>query len=134
MAVLSKSNISWALRLLAAAILAQTLFFKFTGAPESVEVFTKLGMEPHGRILIGVLELITVILLLIPQSAAYGALLGLGIMTGALLGHVTKLGFSGPMLSLGMLAMLVLVCCAALLFMHRGQVPVLRWMLEAKKS
>ena len=129
---MSKPILSWTLRIVAAAILAQTLFFKFTGAPESVEIFTILGMEPHGRIVIGVLELLTVILLLIPRSAAYGALLGMGLMVGAVFGHLTKLGFSGPMFSLGMLAILVLLCCASILFLHRTQIPVIPRILKMK--
>ena len=67
---MSKNILSWALRLVAAVILLQTLFFKFTGSPESVAIFTELGMEPKGRILIGIIELITAVLLLIPQSVA----------------------------------------------------------------
>ncbi|NDV62412.1 DoxX family protein [Puniceicoccales bacterium CK1056] len=125
---MAKNRISWALRLLAAAILLQTLYFKFTAAPESVEIFTILGMEPHGRIFIGVFELITAILLIIPRSTAHGALLGAGIMSGAVLGHITKLGFSGPMFSLGLLAILVLVCCLIVLFLHRNQLPFRRFL------
>lgn len=129
---MTKTIISWVLRIVAGAILAQTLFFKFTASPESVELFTMLDMEPHGRILIGILELLAAILLIIPHSAAYGALLGLGIMCGAVLGHITRLGFSGPMFSLGMLAILVLVCCGVILILHRDQIPLIRRMLETK--
>lgn len=129
-----KFIISWALRLLAAAILLQTLYFKFTAAPESVAIFTELDMEPHGRIIIGLLELLTAILLLIPHSTAYGALLGTGIMAGAIMGHATKLGFSGDMFSLGMLAILVFACCIAILLLHRDQIPFVRRMLERKEE
>lgn len=131
---MTKSILSWALRIVAAVILLQTLFFKFSGAPESVAIFTELGMEPGGRILIGVIELITAVLLLIPQSAAYGGLLGAGVMTGAILGHITKLGFSGDMFSLGMLAILVFACCVAVLFIHRDQIPLIKRMLDSKES
>jgi uncharacterized membrane protein YphA (DoxX/SURF4 family) len=125
-----KTILSWALRLVAAVILLQTLFFKFSGSPESIAIFTELGMEPGGRILIGVIELIAAVLLLIPQSAAYGGLLGAGVMTGAILGHITKLGFAGEMFSLGMLAILVFLCCVAVLFLHRDQIPVIKRMLD----
>ena len=130
---MKKSILSWILRTVAAVILLQTLYFKFTAAPESVEIFTQLDMEPEGRILIGILELVTAILLIIPQSAAYGGLLGTGIMSGAVLGHITKLGFAGPMFSLGMLAILVLVCCLVVLVLHRDQIPFIRRMLEMKE-
>ena len=50
--------ISWTAQIFAAIILAQTLFFKFTAAPESVAIFTKLYVEPFGRIVAGIMELI----------------------------------------------------------------------------
>jgi uncharacterized membrane protein YphA (DoxX/SURF4 family) len=78
--------------LVAAVILLQTLFFKFTAAPESVYIFTTLGMEPYGRIGSGVAEACAVVLLLIPRTAWFGALLAMGIMSGAILSHLTVLG------------------------------------------
>ena len=82
----------WALRFVVAIILLQTLYFKFTGAPESVYIFETLGIEPYGRIGSGIAELITSILILIPRTTLLGAILGLGIMIGAILSHLTKLG------------------------------------------
>lgn len=113
--------ISWVLRITAAVILLQTLYFKFTGHPESVELFTKLGVEPWGRIGTGVIELITGILLLIPSTVIFGALLGVGLMAGAILSHLMVIGIEskGDGGQLFMLAILVLLCCIALLFMHR---------------
>src|SRR5437870_3498444 len=84
--------ISWVLRLVAAGIFLQTLYFKFTGAPESVYIFKTVGMEPWGRIGSAIGEVITVILLLMPRTAWLGALSGLGIISGALFFHLTKLG------------------------------------------
>jgi hypothetical protein len=107
---------SWAARIVAAVILLQTLFFKFTGAAESVEIFTQLGMEPHGRIL------------------AYGGLLGVGIMSGAILGHITKLGWQGDMLSLGLLAVLVWALCLITLFLHRKQIRIVSRILESSDN
>ena len=83
---------SWTLRGIAAVILLQTLFFKFTGAKESVYIFTTLGMEPWGRIGSGVAELIASILLLLPQTVVFGAILSLGVISGAIFFHLTKLG------------------------------------------
>lgn len=79
-------------RLVAAGILLQTLFFKFTGAEESVYIFTKAGMEPWGRYGSGIAELIAAVLLLTPRLAWAGALLALGVMAGAILAHLTVLG------------------------------------------
>lgn len=65
-------------------IFLQTLFFKFTGAPESKFIFETLGVEPWGRILSGVAELVAAVLLIIPRTRLYGGLMGMGIMSGAI--------------------------------------------------
>ena len=82
------------LRLVAAIIMLQTLYFKFTAAPESVYIFSQLGMEPWGRIGVGVQELIASVLLLIPATVVFGAILGFGLMAGALFFHFTTLGIA----------------------------------------
>jgi uncharacterized membrane protein YphA (DoxX/SURF4 family) len=82
----------WIARLTSAIIMAQTLFFKFSGAAESVEIFTKMGMEPWGRIGTGVMELVASGLLLINSTARWGALLACGLMAGAIASHVFVLG------------------------------------------
>lgn len=84
--------VSWIAQVIAAGILAQTLFFKFTGAPESKFIFSTLGAEPWGRLGSGVVELIAVVLLLIPRLAVFGAGLAMGVMVGAIGSHLTKLG------------------------------------------
>ena len=86
------SAVSWTLQVLVAVILLQTLFFKFTGAEESVYIFTTVGAEPWGRLGSGVLELIAAAMLLTPALVAYGAILTVGLMSGAILSHLTILG------------------------------------------
>src|SRR5438270_7992644 len=88
--------VSWLLRLVAAIILLQTLFFKFTGARESVYIFSTLGLEPWGRIGSGVVELIAAVMILAPATVAWGALLSLGVISGAIVSHLTKLGITLP--------------------------------------
>ncbi|MCI0352760.1 MAG: DoxX family protein [Acidobacteriales bacterium] len=119
--------VSWILRLLAAGILLQTLFFKFTAAPESVYIFTTVGAEPWGRIGSGIFELIAAILLLIPAYAWLGALLALGLMTGAILSHLTVLGIEvqGDRGLLFGLAITVFVCSAIVLFLYRTRIPLI---------
>lgn len=131
---MTKSISSWALRLVAAVILLQTLYFKFTGAPESVAIFTQLGLEPYGRIGIGVAELIASVLLLLPRTVPLGALMGAGLMAGALMSHITKLGFAGEMFSLAMLAVLVMLCCLGVLFLHRDQIQVIKGILAKRQQ
>jgi putative oxidoreductase len=120
--------ISWVLRLVVAGILLQTLFFKFTGAPESVYIFTKVGAEPWGRIGSGVIELVAAILVLYPRFTWMGALLAAGVMCGAILSHLTLLGIEvqGDKGLLFTLALIVLLSSTALLYINRAQIPVLR--------
>lgn len=84
----------WVLRIIAAFIMLQTLYFKFTGAEESVYIFSQLGIEPLGRIGTGVFELIASILILYPRTTFFGSVLAIGLMTGAIFAHITKLGIS----------------------------------------
>ena len=116
----ARTAISWVLRLFAAIILAQTLFFKFTGAEESRYIFSKIGMEPWGRYLVGMAELATAVLLVIPRTAWLGGLLGLGVLAGAIFFHLTILGI-GVMDDDGVLfylALAVFVACAGVLGLH----------------
>ena len=125
---LSKTEVavSWVLQLAAAGILLQTLFFKFTGAEESVFIFTTLGAEPWGRIASGVVELIASVLLLVPATASIGAVMALALMAGAVLSHLTVLGIEvkGDGGLLFSLALIVLACSAIVLTIRRAQVPV----------
>lgn len=119
--------VSWAAQIVVALILFQTLFFKFTAAEESVYIFTRLGLEPWGRIGSGVVELIAGVLLLIPATAALGALLALGTILGALAGHLTVLGIvvQGDGGLLFGLACLVAAGSALVLWLRRGSLPLL---------
>ena len=116
------SYLPLALRIIAAIILAQTLFFKFSGAEESVWIFQQLGAEPWGRLGSGVAELICVVLSLYPRTAWLGALGGLGVISGAIVSHLLLLGIEvkGDGGLLFYLAVVVFVCCAATLWFQRG--------------
>lgn len=124
--------LKWILRLIAAIILIQTLYFKFTGAPESVYIFTTLGIEPYGRIGSGVGELIASVLLLIPRFTWLGALMGVGVMSGAIMSHLTKLGIEvqGDGGQLFALAVITFSCCLALLWIDRKEIPYLNQLLK----
>jgi len=127
MGSLTKSElaVSWTCRIVAAVILLQTLFFKFTGATESVYIFTKVGLEPWGRYGSGVAELIAAVLLLTPRFSWAGALLALAVISGAIGSHLTVLGIvvqnDGGLL-FG-LAVIVFVCSLVTVILHRHQIP-----------
>ncbi len=120
--------LSMAVRIIAAIILLQTLYFKFTGAEESIYIFTKVGMEPWGRIGSGIAELIASILLLIPRSIWLGALMSLGVISGAIFFHLTILGIEvqGDGGYLFILALVVFICSAIALWIHRREIPYLK--------
>lgn len=114
--------ISWLLQLLAALILLQTLYFKFTGAPESIYIFETVGIEPWGRYGSGFLELIAGILLIFPRLSWLGALLAIIVMSGAVYFHLTTLGIEvmGDGGALFYLALTVLISCLAILWIRRA--------------
>jgi len=119
----SKNMVSIALRVLAAVIMLQTLYFKFTGQPESVYIFSKVGVEPWGRIATGIAELVASVLLLVPATTVIGALMGIGIMLGALATHLFILGIEvqGDGNQLFIYALIVLSACVTLLVLHFQQ-------------
>jgi uncharacterized membrane protein YphA (DoxX/SURF4 family) len=121
---MNNNILKWALKIIAAIILLQTLYFKFTGAPESIYIFTTLGIEPWGRIGSGVVELIASILLFVPRFTWVGAGLALGTVLGAIGSHLTKLGIEvqGDGGQLFILAVVVSVCAAGLLWLEREAV------------
>ena len=122
----SQSRISWTARVVVAGILLQTLFFKFTGAAESVYIFEQLGAEPWGRIGSGVAELVAGVLLLVPATAAIGAVIALVIILGAIVSHLTVLGFEvqADGGTLFILACVVLLGAALVAYLHRHEIPI----------
>ena len=132
---------SWFCRIVAAIILLQTLVFKFTAAPESVYIFTKLGafihsylpfaaistVEVSGRIGSGIMELIAAVLLLTPRFVWAGAILAMAATGGAIVSHLTFLGIEvqGDKGLLFFLAIAVFVTSAIAVYLHRMQIPAL---------
>jgi len=124
--------LQWLFSIIAAGIMLQTLYFKFTGHEQSVKLFTALGMEPWGRIGIGSMELVAAFLLLIPRTNWLGALLGLGLMSGALFFHLTKLGiyFDGDPF-LFVYGLVTWIACLLLLILQRKQIS--SYLIKLKK-
>ena len=122
----NQAIVSGVLQLAAAAILLQTLYFKFSGAEESVYIFTTVGVEPWGRIGSGVLELVAALLLLVPATAALGGLLAAGLMAGAIMSHLTILGIEvkGDGGLLFGLAVVVFVSSLAVAALRRADLPI----------
>lgn len=125
--------LQWLARVAAAVIMLQTLYYKFSAAPESVHIFTTVGMEPWGRIGIGIFELVASVMILVPSArvAVAGAGLGAGLMAGAIFLHLTRLGIvvlndGGGLFTL---AVIVLVSCVTVLLLNPG--AILAWLAMA---
>jgi hypothetical protein len=113
---------SWIAQVLAAVIMGQTLFFKFSGADEPIDIFTTLGVEPWGRFATAIMELVAVVLLLVPRTAWLGGALTIGLMLGAVGSHLTKLGTEvkgdgGLLFAVGLVA---LVCGPLVVWLRRA--------------
>jgi|GEM_PF-863798 len=130
-----KTNIpSWVAQIIIVVILGQTLFFKFTDSPETVELFAQLGMGAIGYKLIGFLELIACILLLTRPCIIWGALLNWGLMSGAIMAHVTKIGFEGPNGILGSMAIIAWLLSCVIIYLRRSQISLLSNKFGLKRS
>ena len=131
-----KTTIGWLFRIVASIIMLQTLYFKFSGAEESVYIFTALGIEPWGRFVTGSFELIASVLILYPLSTGMGALLGMCLMLGAIFSHITVLGLvvkdDGGQLFI--YACIVLFCCSVLVFQNRENLITLFASIKKKIS
>jgi uncharacterized membrane protein YphA (DoxX/SURF4 family) len=122
--LMGKTIFIWIVKFIAVIILVQTLFFKFSGAEESVYIFTKLGIEPFGRISSGIVELVASILILIPRTTLLGAIMGAGTMLGAILSHLFVLGIvvkndGGELFTL---AIITLLCCIILILRNKSKI------------
>jgi putative oxidoreductase len=118
---MKREAISLILRITVAVIFIQTLYYKFTAHPDSVYIFTSLGVEPYGRIGLGIIELITAILLLIPRTKLAGIIISLGIISGAIFSHLLVLGINvkGDGGKVFELALIVLIASSTLLYLHK---------------
>ena len=117
----------WIVRIIVAFILLQTLYFKFTAQPESVYIFSTLGLEPYGRIGSGFLELIAGVLILIPEWSGIGAALSLGVISGAVISHLTTLGIvvkddGGQLFCY---ALVVMLGSIVMVYYERKNIPIL---------
>jgi len=123
---MKSKNIILILRIAVAIILIQTLRFKFTAHPDSVYIFETVGLEPFGRIGIGILELIAGILLLIPKTVWAGATLTLGLIGGAIMMHLTQLGIEvkGDGGVLFYTAIITFLLSAIILYYYRKEIPL----------
>jgi hypothetical protein len=121
------SIVYWVARIIAAIIMLQTLYFKFTASPESVYIFTAVGMEPWGRIGVGIMELIASLLLMATATAWLGAALALGLMGGAIGMHLTLLGVEvmGDGGQLFLYAVIVTVCSLYVLWYDMSKLQAL---------
>lgn len=124
-----KKYIVWILQLVTAVIIFMEAIPKLSGTTECRAMFEALGMEPGGRLITGFLELTAALLLILPGSTGYGAVLASGLMTGAIIAHVTELGFHDHHFTMIIEAVTVLLCCIIILYLRRHEMPIIKYML-----
>lgn len=130
--------ITWILQIVVAAIFVMAMFPKLTGAEETKALFDVLGVEPMGRYAVGVAELIAVVLIINPKTSAAGAVFSLGVISGAILSHITKLGIMIDPVALGkpelaaiegssmfMMAVIVFLASSGVVILRRAQLPII---------
>ena len=105
----------------------QTLYYKFSAAPESVYIFTELGLEPFGRIGIGIVELVASILLVFRKTSMLGALLGIGVIAGAIFAHIFIIGIvvqndKGVLFGL---ALVTFMACSITIYLQKDKLNLL---------
>ena len=122
------------LRIFLALLLSWAGYLKLSSAEVEIELFTTLGMEPIGRYLIGALEVAAAILILLPQSVVYGAVLSWGLMVGAVIAHLTKIGITGPSGILFGAAVLALISSTLIIYITRNRIEFLDHMFNSHKS
>ncbi len=128
----NKLLISWVLQIVVATVLSASAIAKFQGHPTSLDLFEILGMEPEGRYLIASLEVFAALLLIIPQSVPWGAILGWGVMSGALIAHGTKIGIHGVFLPVTVMALINWFGCLSILFLRKHQIVFIAQMFESR--
>ena len=129
---MKKNILSWVAQVIVVVILGQTLLYKFTDAPQVVELFAKLNMGPIGYKLIGFFELAACVMLLIPKSAIWGAILSWGVMSGAILGHITKIGFAGELGIMAGMAIVAWLLSSFIIYLRCEQVAFIANMFGSK--
>jgi len=122
----TRHTVSWILQILVVLILIYPSWSKLIGTPEEVALFTTLGMEPTGRYLIGFFEALAIVLLIIPSSVTWGAILTLCIMSGAFIAHATKIGFGGEITILSICLGVTFLSALGILILHSQELPFLR--------
>ncbi len=129
-----KKYIVWILQLVAVIILVMEAIPKLTGATECQAMFTALGMEPSGRVITGILEITAALLLLLPNSTSYGAVLASGLMCGAIIAHFTRLGVHGHHLTMIIEASIVLVISITIMYLRRHKLSIIGRMFAKDSS
>ncbi len=130
----AKNIISLLLRLTVVVILLQTLYFKFTAHPDSVHIFSALGIEPWGRIGLGIVELITAILILSPKFKIIGMATSLGIILGAVFSHILVLGINVSNDGGGLFTLAIIVLISSTVFLIINKIEVLSLIKKMKNE
>lgn len=118
-----RKTILWILQIVSAFILIGPAWSKISSAQQSIALFEALGMEPYGRVIIGIIESGAVVCLLLPKVHSLGALMSLSVMIGALIAHTTVIGMGGNHLLVPMM-LINIVSSTLILYLRRDNMLV----------
>jgi len=112
-----KFIMTWILIIPTVLILIYNAYVKLSSSPGAIQLFTGLGLEPYGRLLLGATEIFAALLIVYPPTMKYGAVLGVILMSGVILIHLTKLGIAlGGDYSFFIMGIVAFCCSAALIW------------------
>jgi DoxX-like family len=88
MSTKTKNIVNWVLAGLVGFIFLSSAYVKLSGSADGVKMAESFGISASSYTMIGVVELISIILFLIPRTAVLGTLLLAAYMGGAIATHV----------------------------------------------
>lgn len=104
----SRNGALWVIQVLGAVLFLVTGVAKLSADEQMIQTFAVIGIGQWFRYLMGLIEVASAILLLIPALSGIAALLIAPIMIGAILTHLLIIGGS-PLLPIGLLIIVSIV-------------------------
>lgn len=92
----------WVLKIAVAGMFLMAGGSKLAGVEQMVQLFDTIGLGQWFRYVTGITEVTGALLILIPATTAFGAILTVGTMVGAIITHLFLIG-GNPAMPIGLL-------------------------------
>lgn len=113
-------GLDWLVRILLALTFVSAGGMKLAGVPQFVALFDQIGIGQWFRLVTGTFEVLGGLLVLIPRTSIFGAVLLACVMLGAVFTHLAVIG-GNPLPALVLLALSTVV-----LWLRRAQLALLK--------